>query len=526
MLVSVQNFRLQSVVGFALLVGSSAIAADESYIVYQHAAPPTGVVAPMSGHLQYTGGLGRVNTVSPAGGFYHQAPAPVYVNGCSWCQPYTVPVRQNSLVPQGFAGYAIVPGPRPQTVQHSMPQVIIRHGQNSTSSSPIVGIGNLSSEIRPIVNGPMVSGNSYPLVQSTRLRSSVPPVPAVIDDGASISSPETVPAKPEVGVPQAVDVTNAQPAVEKTIDLTIKAEHPKPETQEVEETVAQEMEPPSDQTTKSVDEEPADTVVTKPAAPVEESSPAKRSTKRMGESKTAARTARKVKNKKTIQVAGKKREEHVKKLSPLLAWNPAGLNLPDNMDCGGSSEIVSHKSIRIDNHNSLDLRHGWVSFPDADKRVYEDITKAQKFSIIASVMCENEKQKGPARIVSNSKDSGDRNFTLGQDGKKFVIRIRTSKDDDNGSKHETSFGHVKPGTRQDIAVTYDGRRLICFVDGKQVEDRKFKVDFKSWKKFPVSAGNEATGERDWSGRIYSLAVLSSADVEQVKQLMKNDRDKD
>ena len=217
--------------------------------------------------------------------------------------------------------------------------------------------------------------------------------------------------------------------------------------------------------------------------------------------------------------SGRKPKKPIQRLplKPVLAWNMPNRNGISASEVAESDEIVSHESIRISEGLGLDLTHGWVQFPDSSKNILQGIQKSGEFSIIASVTCDNDKQRGPARILSCSKDTEERNFTLGQDGKKFVIRIRSSREDVNGTRYETSFGRVRPGKRQQLAVSYDGHHLICVVDGRIEADRKFETDFSSWKRFPVIGGNEYTADREWSGLIHSLVVIPSADPQPVAQ---------
>ena len=210
--------------------------------------------------------------------------------------------------------------------------------------------------------------------------------------------------------------------------------------------------------------------------------------------------------------------------NPLLAWNLDRFPIGTCDDGRESAEIVSRGSLRIDSNNGLDLQHGWVQFPSSSKTIFEGIRKSKAFSIAVSVTCANNSQKGPARILSCSKDTDHRNFTLGQDGKRFIIRIRTGDRDRNGTAHEKSFGTVKPGHKQLVVVTYDGRRLYCYVDGDNRGEHKFSTDFGSWERYSVVAGNEATGGRKWSGTIHSMVVLPTADPKKLSRLFTEDSD--
>lgn len=220
----------------------------------------------------------------------------------------------------------------------------------------------------------------------------------------------------------------------------------------------------------------------------------------------------------------KKKSAMVNLPNPLLAWNLDGFPIGKRDDGRESAEIVSHGSLRIDSNNGLDLKHGWVQFPSSSKTLLEGIRKAKAFSIAISVTCANNSQKGPARILSCSKNTDHRNLTLGQDGKRFIIRIRTGGRDRNGTAHEKSFGTVNPGHKQLVVVTYDGRRLYCYVDGDNKGEHKFSTDFGSWERFSVVAGNEVTGGRKWSGTIHSMVVLPTADPKKLSRLFTDDSD--
>lgn len=189
----------------------------------------------------------------------------------------------------------------------------------------------------------------------------------------------------------------------------------------------------------------------------------------------------------------------------LLAWNlPCDVGLP-------SHRIVSEQQIGIGADGSLELTEGWIRFPDSSNRLFKGIQAFGQFSLFVDITSTDKNQTGPARILSCSADTNQRNFTLGQKASEFVFRMRTCADDVNGTHRETQFGTVKPGKRQRIAVQYDGCVLRCSVDGSVVATRKLEVDFSSWQRFPVVAGNEATGDRTWRGHIHRLLMLPTAD---------------
>ncbi len=62
----------------------------------------------------------------------------------------------------------------------------------------------------------------------------------------------------------------------------------------------------------------------------------------------------------------------------------------------------------------------------------------QRFAVTAAVTPDDTNQHGPARIVTWSNGTSQRNFTLGQDGDAVVLRVRTLGNGDNG--HAVAVG--------------------------------------------------------------------------------------
>jgi hypothetical protein len=62
----------------------------------------------------------------------------------------------------------------------------------------------------------------------------------------------------------------------------------------------------------------------------------------------------------------------------------------------------------------------------------KSIQKTGSFTIEAWITPANTNLKGPARIVTLSRNGSERNFTLGQEGSKYDVRCRSSKTDRNG----------------------------------------------------------------------------------------------
>lgn len=74
-------------------------------------------------------------------------------------------------------------------------------------------------------------------------------------------------------------------------------------------------------------------------------------------------------------------------------------------------------------------------------------------------------QSGPARIVSLSADTSHRNFTLGQEGKNLVLRLRTPVTGNNGSNPQIIVSQVFTDlSSHHLVVTYANSNLRVYVD--------------------------------------------------------------
>ncbi|MEE2641173.1 MAG: DUF1592 domain-containing protein [Planctomycetota bacterium] len=124
----------------------------------------------------------------------------------------------------------------------------------------------------------------------------------------------------------------------------------------------------------------------------------------------------------------------------------------------------------------------------------------------------DDQQKGPARILSFSRNGSQRNFTLGQDGNCYDFRLRTTRTSGNGIPSLST----RPGTatKRLTHVVYtrsrNGRAKI-FLDGQLAAEAVVPGDFSNWDiNFRLSAGNELSGDRPWKGKMYLAAIYNRA----------------
>jgi cytochrome c553 len=161
--------------------------------------------------------------------------------------------------------------------------------------------------------------------------------------------------------------------------------------------------------------------------------------------------------------------------------------------------------------------------PEPPKELIKAIQSSGEFTIETWISPSKLNQSGPARIVTLSKDSGQRNFTLGQDGDRFDFRLRTTNTDGNGLPSLATPSVIRTD-KMHVVVTFDsGGILRIFVDAKQVAEKKYDGDLSSWDSgFQLAIGNELTGDRPWEGRLHRLAFYARAiDAIEVEANYKN-----
>lgn len=140
------------------------------------------------------------------------------------------------------------------------------------------------------------------------------------------------------------------------------------------------------------------------------------------------------------------------------------------------------------------------------------IRNSNQLTVEAWCHPKDTKQAGPARLITLSKDSSNRNFTLGQDGNKFDARLRTTKTSTNGIPSVASPGNSVTQSLMHVIYTrsQDGTTRI-FVNGKQIEQKQVKGDLSNWdKSYRLSIADEFSGGRPWLGSLHLVAIYSRA----------------
>ncbi|MCP3919678.1 MAG: LamG domain-containing protein [bacterium] len=158
-----------------------------------------------------------------------------------------------------------------------------------------------------------------------------------------------------------------------------------------------------------------------------------------------------------------------------------------------------------------------LSTSPADK-VMTGCQTRDEITIEAWVTPANVTQDGPARIVTFSDGSMDRNFTLaqglsgGQAADCFNVRLNTTATDANGLPAvETSPGTAQ--TRlQHVVYTRDAQGTArIYIDAQLVAEDMVGGNLSSWNSdFQFAVANEIGAERPWVGDLHLIAIYGRA----------------
>ncbi len=200
---------------------------------------------------------------------------------------------------------------------------------------------------------------------------------------------------------------------------------------------------------------------------------------------------------------------------------PEGI-LPDSSGAADPLDLMVEPGVAAP---SVVVRDGGVVFQEPEMtaqvpgcfsidpawRVTQAVRASGALTIEAWLTTALPEQSGPARIVSISRDSSERNVTLGQEGTGFIVRLRTAATDLQGSPHLASPDNVVvAGSVQHVVFTFDGALATLFVDGEvMVQSQHFAGDLADWDEtMHLVLGNEFDGDRRWYGAIHLVAIYS------------------
>jgi hypothetical protein len=199
-----------------------------------------------------------------------------------------------------------------------------------------------------------------------------------------------------------------------------------------------------------------------------------------------------------------------------VALDTSGVAPNSHLDLEGDYEWMSGYGVQFNNgkgvgRNSLKL-YDRIASPESGSGQY---------TVEAWITPANIVQEGPARIVTYSRSTSERNFMLGQVAYTYVFRNRALLDAINRNGEPALVTYDADEDAQDIlqhvVLTYDqyrGRRI--YVDARFTDDVDEQGPGRLWNwersaPYRLVVGGDASGEdRHWEGQIRMLAIYDAA----------------
>ncbi len=153
-----------------------------------------------------------------------------------------------------------------------------------------------------------------------------------------------------------------------------------------------------------------------------------------------------------------------------------------------------------------------VASSGAATKVHDACKASDEISVEAWVTPANTTQGGPSRIFTFSEDPYVRNFTLGQEGNRYHMRLRTTATDANGEPATTSSTGSLTTSLTHVLYTRakDGTARI-YLNGSIRGSRTVSGTFSPWVNTQkLGLANEHTLNRTWLGELHLAAVYSRA----------------
>lgn len=138
-------------------------------------------------------------------------------------------------------------------------------------------------------------------------------------------------------------------------------------------------------------------------------------------------------------------------------------------------------------------------------------TSSSAITIEAWVTPQSTEQNGPARILTFSVDTNNRNFHLAQENDSWDLRLRTSETDDNGAALRTGPATLLPLPTH-VVFTRDALgNANVYLNGQLRQSELLPGSFANWApSYQLALANELTQNRPWLGEYHLVAVYCRA----------------
>lgn len=170
------------------------------------------------------------------------------------------------------------------------------------------------------------------------------------------------------------------------------------------------------------------------------------------------------------------------------------------------------KSVTQADHSLQVKKHTIIRGGEASKGINSAIKRSGEVTVELWLTPSDLKLKGPARILTLSKNSSERNLTIGQELDKFEVRLRSTKTSTNGIPSLSSKSRAVSKKKTHLVYTRgrNGQARI-YIDGRLNQEGKVEGNFSNWNvDFEFALGNELTNDRPWLGTYHRVALFDRA----------------
>lgn len=160
-----------------------------------------------------------------------------------------------------------------------------------------------------------------------------------------------------------------------------------------------------------------------------------------------------------------------------------------------------------------------LSTVGAATKVQASVQASSEISVEAWVTPANVAQGGPARLISMSPDTQNRNFMLGQEQGTYATRFRTEGQNNGNPTQFTTPASATPALTHIVYTHRSDGAEVVYIDGFPNLTFTRPGGISTWDAtYPIVVANEGTNDRAWLGDLHLIAVydraLNPGEVEQ------------
>ncbi|MEE9448007.1 MAG: PQQ-dependent sugar dehydrogenase [Arenicellales bacterium] len=184
----------------------------------------------------------------------------------------------------------------------------------------------------------------------------------------------------------------------------------------------------------------------------------------------------------------------------------SGIGAPLNLT------IASPSAATLQNAGGLSITASPIINSVVATKINTACSTSNAISIEAWLTPDSLTQSGPARIISLSDDTLNRNFTLGQQDDRYDVRLRTSQTNNNGTPSLTVPASTVKTELSHVVYTRDNNNnAAIYVNGVPQIVGSVNGTISNWDNtYALHLGNENTGDRPWLGTLFLVAIYCQA----------------